>query len=64
MRETKTYDLGYAKVTIHPGKLSDEEFNAVLREATIDFMKAVMRQRATQKHLMNQTSPTGHPDQR
>lgn len=53
MRETKTYDLGYAKVTIHPGKLSEEEFNACLKEASIKFMKAVMRQQSKQQRSVN-----------
>lgn len=44
MREIKTFDFGYAKVTIHPGKLSDEDFNAAVKTAATDFFKAIQRQ--------------------
>ena len=39
------------------------DLNALIKEASINFMKAVLRQKAKQHRLTNQSSPTEHPNQ-
>lgn len=43
------YDLGTAIVRIHPGKLTEEERNEVIRNAAKAFDKAIQRQAAQTK---------------
>lgn len=41
--ETITVDTGRSIITIHPGKLSDEERRVVLEEAAKRFGKAILK---------------------